>query len=451
MVRFHWHVEDGFGAFIPPGAMLNHKSSTVQHALVEIEISGQTQNVEALITVPPGYLQDSEIKDVGIILAHGNDADDWRSKLLTELAVSLSNAGHIVMRYHCAQKEQRRQRIFEKTLDACATSPFARMCSRWVLAGIGSGARVAAAVGTRCRGTMAGFVLISYPLMEPMPNSKGASMETSMQPLTKLSAPLLFVQPGHDPLCNASLIRENVDRMPAPDIRMLELPDADASLRTVLLGGATTPGPQALVTKRVCDATLQFVEALNNSKLESCKLLQLKGDNVISDLDSSHIPPPDASLRSQLQQQQPHFPSVLQTTQDRLHSAPFASSSAPQPTSISATVGGPAPSQLPASANQISAAFLPALQGLLQSGNGGAAANLAAALGLGGQSGGGGAPGLQPNFSQQQLMAAMIAAAGKRSAPEPESVTGVMEEPQAKRIHIEGGPLENQQTDNALN
>jgi hypothetical protein len=57
-----------------------------------------------------------------------------------------------------------------------------------------------------------------------MPTSKGASLETSMLPLTKLGAPLLFVQPGHDQYCNASLIRENVDRMPAPDIRMLELP-----------------------------------------------------------------------------------------------------------------------------------------------------------------------------------------------------------------------------------
>jgi hypothetical protein len=42
--------------------------------------------------------------------------------------------------------------------------------------------------------------------------------------------------------------------------------DVDASLRTVLLGGATTPGPQAVVIKRVCDATLQFVTALNDSK-----------------------------------------------------------------------------------------------------------------------------------------------------------------------------------------
>ena len=33
-----------------------------------------------------------------------------------------------------------------------------------VNAGVGNGARVAAVVGTKCRGTIAGFALLSYPL-----------------------------------------------------------------------------------------------------------------------------------------------------------------------------------------------------------------------------------------------------------------------------------------------
>jgi len=57
-----------------------------------------------------------------------------------------------------------------------------------------------------------------------MPTAKGTNMESSLQPLTKLLAPLLFVQPGQDPFCNGLLIRENVDRMPSSDIRMIELP-----------------------------------------------------------------------------------------------------------------------------------------------------------------------------------------------------------------------------------
>ena len=40
------------------------------------------------------------------------------------------------MRFCCKQKELRRQRMYEKALDACATSPFARGINRWVLAGV---------------------------------------------------------------------------------------------------------------------------------------------------------------------------------------------------------------------------------------------------------------------------------------------------------------------------
>lgn len=45
------------------------------------------------------------------------------------------DAGYLVVRCYCKQKEQRRQRMFEKALDAAATSPFARGVTRWLLAG----------------------------------------------------------------------------------------------------------------------------------------------------------------------------------------------------------------------------------------------------------------------------------------------------------------------------
>ena len=45
-------------------------------------------------------------------------------------------AGFLVVRCYCKQKEQRRQRMFEKALDAAATSPFARGITRWLLAGV---------------------------------------------------------------------------------------------------------------------------------------------------------------------------------------------------------------------------------------------------------------------------------------------------------------------------
>ncbi len=53
----------------------------------------------------------------------------------------LPSAGYVVMRYYCKQKEQRRQRIYEKALDTVATSPFARAVKTWVLAGEGASGR----------------------------------------------------------------------------------------------------------------------------------------------------------------------------------------------------------------------------------------------------------------------------------------------------------------------
>lgn len=74
------------------------------------------------------------------------------------------HAGYLVVRYHSAAKELRRQRSFEKALDVCATSPFARTVQRWVLGGTGHGARLATIVGPRARGAVCGYLLLSYPL-----------------------------------------------------------------------------------------------------------------------------------------------------------------------------------------------------------------------------------------------------------------------------------------------
>eukprot|EP00884_Botryococcus_braunii_P021688 jgi/Botrbrau1/8202/Bobra.0392s0001.1 len=153
MVRFHWHVEAGQSAYLPPGAFSVQKDSDVRHAICEVEIPAQRETMQTLLTLPPKYLNGDEIQDVGIILAHGNNHTDWKGRLLTELAVSLAEAGFVVMRYCCKLKEQRRMRMFEKALDACATSPFARNIRRWILAGHTNGARIAAVVGLKCRGS----------------------------------------------------------------------------------------------------------------------------------------------------------------------------------------------------------------------------------------------------------------------------------------------------------
>jgi hypothetical protein len=162
MVRFHWHVEDGCGASIPAGGMAFAPGSAVQHVSCSIEVPGEGP-AQACITVPRGYLTPGAVKEAGVLLGH-DDPVQWQGALLTGLAVALAEAGYVVVRYHSDGSELRKQRLYEKALDVCATSPFARFVQRWILAGVGHGARLAAVVGSRVRGTVSGYVLLSYPL-----------------------------------------------------------------------------------------------------------------------------------------------------------------------------------------------------------------------------------------------------------------------------------------------
>ena len=119
------------------------------------------------------------MKQVGIILGHDIEAHEWKGHLMSELAHllaaqgALSNccpktgcavgldhsvscrwaalpalrlvdgmhpgsapaAGFVVGRYCCRTFEVKRRQMYEKALDALATSPVARGVNRWLLAG----------------------------------------------------------------------------------------------------------------------------------------------------------------------------------------------------------------------------------------------------------------------------------------------------------------------------
>jgi hypothetical protein len=91
MVRFHWHVEDGSGAFIPASGMEFEPDSEVQHITCAIEIAGEAP-AAACITVPRGYLTQGSVNEVGVLLGH-DKAEEWRGPLMTALAVALAEAG----------------------------------------------------------------------------------------------------------------------------------------------------------------------------------------------------------------------------------------------------------------------------------------------------------------------------------------------------------------------
>ena len=85
-------------------------------------------------THPPTHPQ---VHDVGLVLAHGREPDDCKAPLITALAERLAVQGYVVARVASAaeESEERRTAMYEKTLDAFATSPYAQAVKRWVLAG----------------------------------------------------------------------------------------------------------------------------------------------------------------------------------------------------------------------------------------------------------------------------------------------------------------------------
>jgi hypothetical protein len=73
--------------------------------------------------------------DVGLILS--TEALDWQQALAAEVAARLAVGGFVVARCSAqtSESEAGAATRFEKVLDACATSPYARNVKRWVLAG----------------------------------------------------------------------------------------------------------------------------------------------------------------------------------------------------------------------------------------------------------------------------------------------------------------------------
>ncbi len=74
--------------------------------------------------------------DTGVVLSV--DAVDWQQRLAADLAARLAPASCVVVARTTAQPGESTHDAaarFEKVLDACATSPYARNARRWVLAG----------------------------------------------------------------------------------------------------------------------------------------------------------------------------------------------------------------------------------------------------------------------------------------------------------------------------
>ncbi|KAG2446642.1 hypothetical protein HYH02_008214 [Chlamydomonas schloesseri] len=279
MVRFHWHVEDGLAASVQPGQLTYMRDAGVLQAMVEIELGSQGGVMDACLHIPPNYTTDGGVKELGVVIAHGDDVSDWRGRLILDLAIHLARAGFFVMRFiapHPSTPEPRRVALYEKAVDVAATCPYARAVNRWVLAGLGSGARVAALAAPRVRSLVAGYVFMSYPLREALHTVDAAgqplSGPDSSGPLLGLGAPSLYVCGAADPLVGEHALAElaGAGRLGSRDVRVLVLPDTDHHFR-MLNGKGPMPGTIRLVLHGV----LEFLNAAAVQRMDLCKLPHL--------------------------------------------------------------------------------------------------------------------------------------------------------------------------------
>ncbi|KAL4448431.1 hypothetical protein ABPG75_005650 [Micractinium tetrahymenae] len=259
MVRFHWPVEGTqHCAWVPSGGVKLEEDKGVRHITVDMELAGQNETVMSLLTVPADYLDARRVSPLGIVLGHGSDAEEsWRAPLLERLACHFAAAGHIVVRYFCPLKEQRRHRIFEKSFDVAAASPYAAAVKRWVFVGYDNGARIAAGVGAKvaARAPLAGFAFLSYPLLDPAPpppkQKAGAALPAdSIGPLAKLNElklPAFFLCGEFDRLCPGARLKGALGEvLPGCDCRVIVLEE--------LSGRFCIPG-----TKNLEDETLTTI------------------------------------------------------------------------------------------------------------------------------------------------------------------------------------------------
>eukprot|EP00798_Chlamydomonas_sp_ICE-L_P014660 gene14660-20695_t len=154
-------------------------------------------------------------------------------------------AGFPVMRYHSKdQSEKHRQTAFELALAVAASSPYARTVKRWVLIGVGTGGKVVATVGGNCRGTIAGFAFLSYPLLKSQEeaangskqevdnnnnNAPSTSSPSLGDELIDLRAPVLFMRGQHDQSSSSAAMLTLVNGMKTWDVRLAELQGVDGN------------------------------------------------------------------------------------------------------------------------------------------------------------------------------------------------------------------------------
>ncbi len=166
---------------------------------------GEGQSVSGVVHVP------ARTSGSTMILAHGA-GNDLTAPLLVTVAEGLAARGITVLRFNSLQKELGKKAPdtlakFEIAYEAAVEAMRAEKPERLFLAGKSMGGRTAsmlAAKGVACDG----LVFLGYPLHPP-----GRSEKLRDAHLSKIKAPILFLQGTRDPLCELALLRPVLARL----------------------------------------------------------------------------------------------------------------------------------------------------------------------------------------------------------------------------------------------
>ncbi len=199
-------------------------------SVISIDVPGDVPVSGALH--PP----QKEPSGVAIALAPGAGST-MENPFVVAIAAGLAERGHLVMRFNFGyhQRGSRRpdpQKKLLATYRAAAESLRSHGAKRLVIGGKSMGGRMAsllAAEGFACDG----LVFLGYPLHPP-----GQPEKMRDAHLSKVSAPMLFVQGTRDKLCDLSLLRPVLAKV-GPRATLREIAGGDHSFDVRKMDGRT--------------------------------------------------------------------------------------------------------------------------------------------------------------------------------------------------------------------
>ncbi|CAG9460960.1 unnamed protein product [Pedinophyceae sp. YPF-701] len=151
MVRLIWRVpgQDRIAAAV--SEIAHPCSPPVTSFDVFVETLDAVREIEAILTMPTCQAGGASPKGIGVIFAPGSGAQEYKGRLMSQLAHTFAQAGCPSVRYTVKAgkvvAEARRSMAFRLALDTLRSSPHVSGIKRWVVLASGTGARVAANIG----------------------------------------------------------------------------------------------------------------------------------------------------------------------------------------------------------------------------------------------------------------------------------------------------------------